>query len=451
MAVDQRLTERGVLPDPDAADLMHVVDISDLTGGASGTSKQATLQNIVLAGAGGSPENQIIINDVSDFAVQDATMIILEEGKNYVRGAAISTDKRFIVSKRVTISSPSFMIDEVWEYTGTEAMFTGLDVEFFSAVNLAVRCPDASEIFCFEDTSALNTSVISHKNCFAFSSGPSALAAKKWGTFTALNIVDMDVCVVSGASAGTGMEDGITLAGVELNKLSMNAVDFFTSENTFIGLDLGSVLIKESFRIDDLVIDGPSGATGISGLSSSANIETGIIAHIRDSEFLGSITPLSGITISDLRYEFLNCPPVEDSTKVADTFLTSPRSVGIAVQGVFVIVGGPNWSSDVTERFSVSSSGLITYLSSVTAKFKIEMAATETADNGDNINIAIGINGTAATKTITASLSSKASSLTSTGVFTLNENDTIQAYAANSTGSSNPTFDDFSMTLTRVT
>ena len=46
-------------------------------------------------------ENEIIINSLADFAIQDETTITLEDGKTYIRGSGLSTSKRFIVGKNV--------------------------------------------------------------------------------------------------------------------------------------------------------------------------------------------------------------------------------------------------------------------------------------------------------------------------------------------------------------
>ena len=434
---DKRLTELGVLSVPDVADVMHVVDVSDLTSGAQGTSKQSTVKDVVIAG-GGTPANQIIINSVGDFAVQDGTTITLEEGKTYIRGAGISTGKRFVVGKNVTIFSPgSSEPNDVWEYTGTDNMFTGFDVEFFNAFNLAVQCPNAAQIFFFQDTSALNTSGVLLQFCIALSASPTSLAALKWGTFTNIFALIMKSCSIG---PSTGIEDGITIDGTQLNVLLIDEVSFFTSNVSYVGLALKSTVITQTLKVNTFSnFAGSGSAFGILALTNSDNIATGIVGSFTDCEFLGAITPLSGISVSDLRYEFFNCPPLENSSKAADTFLTAQETVTINTAATFVAIDGTNWSSDVDERFSVSTSGLLTYLSMVPTKSQISITATVSKGGGgaDLLQLAIAINGTEVTKTIVGTQNADPTSLTSAGLFTLSENDTIQAFVANDSGTTN--------------
>jgi len=49
----EKVTDRPALPTPDASDIIHVVDVSDLTDGPAGTSKKATLGSLPGGGGGG--------------------------------------------------------------------------------------------------------------------------------------------------------------------------------------------------------------------------------------------------------------------------------------------------------------------------------------------------------------------------------------------------------------
>lgn len=49
-----KLTDKTALTTPASDDLIHIVDVSDLTGGAAGTSKKITKANLVGGGGGGS-------------------------------------------------------------------------------------------------------------------------------------------------------------------------------------------------------------------------------------------------------------------------------------------------------------------------------------------------------------------------------------------------------------
>lgn len=375
------------------------------------------------------PSIQIVINSLSDFAVQDTTTITLEAFKTYICGAPISTSKRFIVQTGVSIIGTN-LIGHIWEYTGTGSMFTGTDLILLNIQSFAFKCT-LGTAFDFTDVSEQST--LNFRDIISIDLA-GGVSVNKFAKFTNVD------SVIFNNIGGLGVNDGISLEGATAGFILMRDIAFgIPTDINFIGFNLNSVVVSNFLSIRDFQVEGISSTTtGISGLVSSANVASGVIGKITNCEFTGTITPLTNISESDIRWEITDSSPIADSTKTADSFLISPETVTISSIGVFVAINGSNWSSDISERFSTTSAGLITYLSPISTKSQVLITATIEKDGGgsDEIELAIAINGTESTKTIGATENMTPTTVSSLGLFTLTTNDTIQAFVANRDGTS---------------
>ena len=392
--------------------------------------------------------NNIVINDPDEFAVQDDTTITLEEGKSYFRGASFTTPKRFIVEPNVAVWAANASEANVWESTTTGTMFTGVDVQQFDCSNLSARCPNG-QIFDFLDTTP-QTSVILIDRFIGRAESPGGFIAQKFGTFT--DLITVQIMGSSASLVGT-IEDGVTIAGT-LSVLSISEFAQLSTSASFIALDLGTSVIDIAFEIKNMITLGVTpGSIGISGLANSGNIGANIIGTITGSEFLINTTPLVGVSRSDQRLEFKKSTPVIDSSTTADTYLTSSQTVTIGVgnQGTFFPIGGANWSSDVSERFTASSSGLLTYVGLSPTETKAMLTATveKVGGGSDEIDIGISVNGAVPDqKTISSTENNAPTSVVGQGIYLLENGDTIQGYTANAGGTSNVIVSKASLDIT---
>ena len=384
------------------------------------------------------PSNVVVINSTADFAVQDATTITLEEGTTYVPGANLVTNKRFIVRSEtaVTVSGRDAVVIAgtdpfiVWQYTGTDAMFSGVDFVLFFMDNFGFQATNATQVFDLKDVFKAFNSSFQMINTFGFAPNAGVVVSRKFGTFEDLSIILIDNATMA---EGAGVGDGITLAGAGTDALVIDDLGILGMGPAGIALDLGTGVIKFECRVDNLTADGAVGAVGISGAASSANMGTGVIGTFKDNIFGSNLTPLVGISESDLRLEFKTSSPIPDSSKTVDTSLTASQTVTIGTAGVFVAIAGVNWVSEVIERFSTNTAGLATYLSPISTKAQVAITATleKVGGGADEIQLAVCVNGVVSTKTISGTKNKDPTSVTSIGIFTLNTNDTIQAFVAN--------------------
>lgn len=374
------------------------------------------------------PANEIVINSLSDFAVQSETTITLEDNKNYIPGASIVTSKRFIVGNNVSIfgAGPN---SARWEYTGTGSMFTGVDVVLFNMSNFAVKCLNA-QIFDFTDTTPLTLF-----NIFNFTvndDGAFTKTAEKFGTFNNIGFLVL-------TTVGVSSTQGITLTG-GFQFLSFVNVTIGSFDASFIGLDLGASVVSSFFNISAFALFGlDPGSVGISGLTNSGNIGSGIQAGFENCTFNGNITPLVGITSSDLRIQFRNCHPIPDSTIDFFSSMTVMETVVISSIGIFVPISGGNWDTTKSSRWSVDIDGVATYIYPRDTDIQMTANASLTKVGGGSNKIAMRINVDTGSgfpvpppiRTEAVTDSTNATNLTSADIVTISEGHKVRIEVAN--------------------
>jgi len=336
--------------------------------GGGGFGKKVRLPN----------DNTVYITKQADFAVQDETTITLQAKCIYVMAADVVVDKPFILEDGVVITANNIN-GYTLTYTGAGVMFTGTDVGF-NPRDITLDCPNA-EVFDIRDLVGAVKRVIVY-NVFVTS-------AAKYGTFQDLNALEF-------INSGTGdVADGLTLLGTAGLVLSIGRLALQSTSNTFVGIDFGTsqFLINE---INNLIVNGVPGGIGISGLVDNGNVPVGRRAMVSDSEFI-NVTPLQNIGVNDIRWEFTTNSPLANSRNAADLFLTGgAETVTINTSGVFEEIGVPgaggvSWDSDIQDRFTVGTDGVITYDGEIDIEVQITGTATIEKVGGGNNELEVRI------------------------------------------------------------
>jgi len=441
MAEDKRITDLAELVVPVFDDFMHVVDISDITENAAGTSKKSTIGNIVDAvQAVTNPANQIVINSEADFSMQTASEIFLEDDKVYIPGASFVTEKRFTVGKNVVISGRNENI--LWEYTGILTMFTCLNVETFKMVNISLSAPNSNNMILAFDTPSLSISSIVLENITGIAETPLVKIVSSF--FAGVDISNLTVKNINFLDGLGISSEGIIIGGAEINSIIIEQADI-QIEDLGKGFCLQTgLVVNDRLQVNGLSFFGESvAAIGIDGDASSANISPNILATFDNCQFnTPNITPLSGILETDIRYKFSNCFPIPDTTISFFSTMTSAETVAIVTIGVFVPVAGGNWTTASVEnsKWSVDSDGIATFLSEIPTKVKIEANAslekiggggTELLSMRINIDTGSGFPATPPVRSESTTQSGNTTDVTSNDLITLNENDRVRVEIAN--------------------
>ena len=293
----------------------------------------------------------ITINVEADFPTQDGSTITLESGFVYVVVSSFSTAKGFVCEDGSTITAFN-QFGIIVTYTGVSDMFSGVDVTFkIQDIGLGAL---NGQYYNFADSAILNTHTffcqnVTHGSCV------------KFGT-----LESMSSFVISESAVLGGADDGLTILGNNWRVWRFQNGGLSPTSATFIGIDMGTATVS-AVAFTPLLFAGPAGAVAFSGAAGSANIIAGNTGRINESNYIGDITPLAGITNEDVRWDFQSNSRIPDSVNEADLYLTggaetiTTGSAGdwqeIGVPGA----GGVTWASDIASRFTVGTDGVITY------------------------------------------------------------------------------------------
>jgi len=371
------------------------------------------------------------INSESDFPVQDATTITLEDGVSYVMPSSFTVTKRFVSEANGACSFVAFGFNSTTiTYTGAGTMFTGVDASI-EIMNIALEPGATNNLMDYSSTTPVTNSVVMDKvlvgDCVSF------------GTFTNLFVVLMDNC----SSTST---TGVLFTG-DFGILSMDRTNF-TGGSSLKAVDINSATFAISVNMSRLSFIGPAGAFGISGLTNSGNIATGLIATVALCEFIGDITPLENITNDDTRWNFANNGRIPDTQPDAllsingngtSTVISSSSSDGSNA----VLVAG-TWVCQRESQFSCDASGKITYLGERNLTTPIDVLATLDPSGDSTLAVYIALNGSAIPETGLPRYvkSSDPGVLSTMWQLSLEEGDELEIFVENQSGTDNITVSD---------
>jgi hypothetical protein len=318
------------------------------------------------------------IGQESDFPVQDSSTITLESQHVYLVTAAITTAKKFTVEDGAVITALN-ILGPTLKYSGTGTMFTGTDATF-TIREIQIDHPNAQG-FSFTDTVGGNFLFINEK--------VRTVSGTKYGTFD-----NMQTVLIEGSSA-LSMGDGISFVGASWIVMSIDKFFIGTASAAFIGVDLGTAT-SSTIEFTNLIVNGPVGAFGISGLANSGNVPVGRLAMVNASEFGGGLTPLQNITNKDVRWLFNGNSPIGDT--IEDSLLSLNNN---ATETVIAVVNTPVKVAGtfVTEReslFTSDASGTVTYIGERDVVIPVDIAATLRSASGTNkdVTLYLALNGT---------------------------------------------------------
>jgi len=317
----------------------------------------------------------VLITAESDFPVQDGSTITLEAGQTYVITQALVVSKRFVSATGGACSFVGFGFNSsTVTYTGSGTMFSGVDASI-EIRDLMLEPGSSNPFVNYSSTIALTNSVVMDKvqvgDCANF------------GTFNNLFVVGLDNC----SSTNT---TGLLFAGA-LGILSIDRTNF-SGPSAMKGINLASSTFSLSFNIGRCSFSGPSGAFGISGLASSGNIGAGIQANVALTSFTGGLTDLENIEPRDVRWEFNSNTPTADSYNAVDAFLIggsetiTTGSAGDWQEIGVPVSGGVSWDSDIADRFTMGTDGVVTYIGEKAIEVSVSARTTvEKVGGGSNI------------------------------------------------------------------
>lgn len=317
--------------------------------------------------------NVVVINSEADFPVQDASTITLSKNFLYFIGSPVSTAKSFI-GDGINIMGLGITPDAQLTYTGVGVMFT-MTSGLINIRNLIFDCPNGT-IFSMSGSGGPGVDsqlLVTSSRCFS---------CMNIGTLNGLDAVVFDICDFTSVTGS-----GFVFAGTGWLVLSLSRVSMagFTSS---IAIDLGTAIFGE-VELRDIIAVGDGASTAVSGLAANGNIVAGSIGEIKDCNLSNIGTALAGIDEQDIRWRVRDNAGTVNSRYAADGYITIAETVTINTISVFEEIAGVNWVNTTQDRFTTSTSGVITYNGQETIEVKISGIATVEKVGGGADEIAV--------------------------------------------------------------
>ena len=379
--------------------------------------------------------NIIEIYQESDFPIQDGSTITISNGFGYFIKKPFATSKSFTMLGGV-VFSVSASIPFI-TYTGAGVMFKA-DQAAMRLDNIVVSCPNAIAMQVTGDgtkTTSFNAVVSNLRvdDCI--------------GVFNGINggLLVATLCTF----LGTFTSPAIALTGTGSALQSLNKVTIAGMATGVAAFDMGTTTITE-VEISDLRAFGDAGAFAISGLANSANIDVGGQMTVIGSNFSAFTNPLSGVAVNDIRLFFAgNTGNISNSRNACDMFLTGgSETITTGIAGDWQEIGIPSvatWDSDIQDRFTVGTNGVMTYIGEEDIEAQLEGRATvEKVGGGSDIlevRFAVNWNGTVSDGGLAKSRAQTQNTDPTTvpiGALTsLSNGDNVRVIFSNTTGTSN--------------
>ena len=327
-------------------------------------------------------KNVIPVYEASDFGTDTGTGYQMTAFKHYVLMDEIALTKSLLPPSDgpVEISSSSWAANSI-ECTGVFDVFYGTTVFGIYHHNFVVNGDGNQTLY---NITSGGSSV-----AFTITSGVCSFTnMSSLGTISGFNSVDLFSVNFNGFSTG------IKVIG---NSIMYGTIMVFNS-----GVTTGIPDVEVSGTSETIVFDKcrhSSSANSIAyKIDNSSVVESGEILNCSWMENGGSFTDPTGKDRTDPNWMMLNNGEAKDSRNTASGYLVPPRTIPVASLGVFYELGGTSVVSKIAERFSISTSGVLTYTGIRPISLMVTVTATVEKSGGgaDVIEGRIGVDWTAA-------------------------------------------------------
>lgn len=352
--------------------------------GAAGASKG----ELLTADGGGAAAFSLLLNNVvhvnvlADLPSPSGGFITLAAATTYLFGANINIGTDYLKFSAGSDISAAAAFTSTITYTGTVPMLQGADVNA-TIKDITLICA-SSDAYSWADTGGGGNSIIIISDVLI-------IACLTVGTFD-----DINTLVINGMTV-VSCTDGLVLLGDSHVGLRLVSLAMLSTDTGYVGIDLTSATMK-TVNIDGVILVGGAGSIGIKGDAASANITTGFIANVSNTQFTGVTTTLSGITVDDIRWNFQANGVVQDTMADSLLSMTSNTTDTVLAVGVPSLVLG-TWVDERSSHFTNTAAGRATYDGERDLLVPVDADVTVEPVSGTNksIRLFLALNGTVIT------------------------------------------------------
>jgi len=195
---------------------------------------------------------------------------------------------------------------------------------------------------------------------------------------------------------------------------------------------------------------------GETGINFSASATIPDESYILDNaHFSGGGTYLAGLTHTSNKATFFNCVGITNTSAIAQYYMTSnATATTIGSSGTFVKAAGTTTPvSALVQKFDLATSNRAGYTGASSAAFRVNVFASMTSGNNQNLRMRIAVNGTTlaeSTARFQTSGSGAASNIGTQALISMVPTDYVEVFVANDTAANNITVTDLNVTVTRL-
>ena len=322
--------------------------------------------------------NTVYLRSEADLPNQTATTWTMDANIPYKIAASFSTSLQCIPNAGSSLRGDNLTAYTI-SFTGTGAMFRGTDVDFYIN-NLSIDPGIANTAFEFDDTvGGVRLFIVENlqvDNCAV------------WGKFTDMRLAQVINCDVRNAA------QGLQFFGTAGITWSVSRFSLASTSAAFKAVDLGTATAALA-EFSNMFVTAPAGAFGVSGLANNGNIPVGRLGTIHACEFLGGMTDLENITIDDVRWDFQNNNPTQDTqpdalssfhSNATETIITASSSDG---SNAVVIAG--TWVFVQASHFTATAGGRFTYIGERILKGPVDVSVGLISSGGGSITVEVYI------------------------------------------------------------
>lgn len=339
-------------------------EIHEPKGVASASVGNVYVANGTGSGSWGPPSGipTVVITVESDFPAPSGGVITLAGKTDYLVVADITTANRFVMQEdtllRAEDSSQVTLI-----YTGSGDFFTGVDVNS-KITKITLSCPSAR---LFNMSSSDGSHNFQFVNC----------------TVITVN----EIAVFDGLFAAT-VVDTAFLSILSTGITFLNNISFFLMNDSFMTISSGAIFDLGTATFDTfetssslLILNGSSNF--ISGLTTSANINSGGLGTVLNIGTKGTGVPLSGVTTDDARWQFSLNDDIADTRPDSLISNVSGTTVTISTVNTPVKIGG-TWTDERASVFTNDTGGKSIYIGGKDAPLPIDITLSIEPVSGTN-------------------------------------------------------------------
>lgn len=348
--------------------------------------------NITISFSGsGSASKTVAISSMSDFPAAVDGVRTLAINTDYLILADLVTSDRLLSVGSNTIRAASSQIVKV-TYNGTGAFYTGNASDTVMR-GFTISAPNGS---VFDFSSSTSVGVLQFLE----------MSVEECDTIGTLN--NMYIARISGVSWENIKTGGLVFSGNNINVTYDTCIVFL---NGGIYIDLASATFGAiSITKQSIQPSSAPASTFIKGAASSANISATGLGTVINNRTLGIITPLTGVSTEDARWNFLANDDIRDTRPDSLLSFLTPTTTTIAAINTPAIISG-TWGVERASQMTATTGGRSTYNGVKSATLPIFGVANvePVSGTGKKISIYAAKNGVVvaasrATTTISAAL-----------------------------------------------